>query len=240
MPSPWAATAIPVAPLPETSMRTPSVTASTLVAGLLLAAVPAIAGAQSRAPSPRAPSLSAYSFQATPYVGYMIFGDYLSGPFGTSISSAPATVVGAELGVKLAPNLSLVGNLATGSSDIRAGIPFLGGLSVAQSRVALFDAGLQLSLPMGGTAGSPLTPFLEAGAGAMRYDITQSFLSTTSTNFAANIGGGVDVAVGRGVGVRVMAKDYIGKFDVKQAISVDVPSNTTHNVALSAGLRFSF
>jgi hypothetical protein len=216
-------------------MRTPSVTVSSLAAALLLAVAPVVAGAQSRTPT-----LSAYNFEATPYVGYMMFGDYLSGPFGTSISSAPAMVVGAELGMKLAPSLSLVGNLATASSDIQAGIPFLGGLSVAQSRVAMFDAGLQLSLPVTSAGGTGLSPFIQAGAGVMRYDITQSFLSTTSTNFAANIGAGVDIGVGRGVGVRVMAKDYIGKFDVKQAISVDVPSNTAHNVALNAGLRFSF
>jgi len=85
-----------------------------------------------------------------------------------------------------------------------------------------------------------MTPFLQGGAGAMRYDITQSVVNTTATNFAANVGAGVDFAVGRGVGVRVMAKDYIGKFDAQQATYLPVSTNTTNNFAFNAGVRFSF
>lgn len=219
-------------------MRIPSFARPSVAASLLVFALPVGAQAQSRGSS--APPASAYAFEATPYVGYMVFGDYVSGPLGTSISNAPATVVGAELGMKLAPNISLVGNLATASSNIQVGIPILGGVSIAQSRMVMYDAGLQLSLPVTTMAGTALTPFLQAGAGGMRYDITQSFIATTATNFAANLGAGADVAIGRGVGVRVMAKDYIGKFDAQQATYLDVPTNTTHNFAFSAGLRFSF
>jgi hypothetical protein len=170
----------------------------------------------------------------------MIFGDYLSGPLGTSVTNAPAPLIGAELGMKITPNLSLVGNLATTSSDIQAGIPLLGGVSVAHSRLVMYDAGLQLAIPVTTAMGTAMTPFVQAGAGAMRYDITQSVINTTTTNFAANLGAGVDFAVGRGVGVRVMAKDYIGKFDAQQATYLNVGTNTTHNFAFNAGVRFSF
>ena len=34
-----------------------------------------------------------------------------------------------------------------------------------------------------------------------------------------------------------MVKDYIGKFDAREATSVNVDTKTTHNVAVSAGLR---
>jgi hypothetical protein len=34
-----------------------------------------------------------------------------------------------------------------------------------------------------------------------------------------------------------MAKDYIGKFDAREATSVNVDTRTTHTWALSAGLR---
>jgi hypothetical protein len=40
--------------------------------------------------------------------------------------------------------------------------------------------------------------------------------------------------------VRLLAKDYIGKFDFKDAIGVDVSGSTSHNFGLTAGLRFDF
>ena len=58
-------------------MRSPSY----VLAAALLAALPALAAAQSRGSSPLATNTA---FEATPYVGYMFFGDYLSGPLGTS------------------------------------------------------------------------------------------------------------------------------------------------------------
>jgi hypothetical protein len=225
-----------VALLPrENSMRATSFVRPSLAAALLALTLPVVAHAQ-RAASPT----SGFAFEATPYVGYMIFGNYLSGPLGSSVSNAPAPLIGAELGMKITPNVTLVGNLATTSSDIQAGIPLLGGISVAHSRIVMYDAGLQLAIPVTTAMGTSMTPFLQAGAGAMRYDITQSVINMTTTNFAANVGAGVDFAVGRGVGVRVMAKDYIGKFDVQQATYLDVGTNTTHNFALNAGVRFSF
>lgn len=213
-------------------MRSPSL----VLATVLVAVVPALAAAQSRGSS-LAPSTA---FEATPYVGYMIFGDYFSGPLGTSVTNAPAPVFGAQLGLKLSPNLSLIGNVATASSDIQAGIPILGGVSIAQSRVQMFDAGLELALPLSSMSGTAFTPFIQAGAGAMKYDITQSFITTSSTNFAANVGVGADVSVGRGVGVRVMARDYIGQFDAREATYLDLGTKTTQSFSFSAGVRFSF
>ena len=219
-------------------MRSNTFVRPSLMAGLLAFALPVAAHAQSRVAAPD--PTTGFAFEATPYVGYMVFGNYLSGPLGSGVSNAPSPLVGAELGMKITPNLAIVGNLATTSSDIQAGIPLLGGVSVAHSRLVMYDAGLQLSLPLTTAMGTQMTPFLQGGAGAMRYDITQSVVNTTATNFAANVGAGVDFAVGRGVGVRVMAKDYIGKFDAQQATYLPVSTNTTNNFAFSAGVRFSF
>ncbi|HEV7992715.1 MAG TPA: outer membrane beta-barrel protein [Gemmatimonadaceae bacterium] len=221
-------------------MRTPSYFFATIRAGALVTALSMSAAASVHAQSRATPLATGKAFDFTPYAGYMIFGDYIKGPLGTSLSNAPAPVYGAQLGMRLAPNLSLVGNLATTSSDIKAGIPIIGGFSVAHSNLLLYDAGLQLDIPVTTMGGTSLSPFVQAGAGAIRYDISESVISTKATNFAANVGLGADIALGNGVGVRVMAKDYIGKFDFKDATYLDFSGQTAHSVALSAGLRLSF
>jgi hypothetical protein len=207
---------------------------SLVLAGVLVAGLAGVSQAQLSSPQP--PTI----FEATPYAGVIVFGDYLSGPLGTSVTNAPATIIGAQLGMKIAPNISIIGNVATASSDIQAGIPILGGVSIAQSTVQMFDAGLQLELPITSMSGFTFSPILQAGAGAMRYAITESFITTNSTNFAANVAAGADISVGRGVGVRFMAKDYIGNFDLQQATYINAQTNTTNSFAFSAGLRFSF
>jgi hypothetical protein len=74
----------------------------------------------------------------------------------------------------------------------------------------------------------------------MRYNISESIIRTNATNFAANLGVGADVGLGQGFGLRLMAKDYIGKFNFQDATQLDVQGQTSHNWALSAGLRFDF
>ena len=221
-------------------MRTTSYHVATIRAAAIAAAFSVSAATALHAQSRSTPIVSGKAFDLTPYAGYMVFGDYIKGPLGTSLSNAPAPVFGAQLGMRLAPNLSLVGNVATTSSDIKAGIPIIGGFSVAHSNLLLYDAGLQLDIPVTTMGGTSLSPFVQAGAGAIRYDITQSLLSAKATNFAANVGLGADVALGNGVGVRVMAKDYIGKFDFKDATFLDFSGQTAHSFAFSAGLRLSF
>jgi hypothetical protein len=217
-------------------MRPASYFRFTLLSAAAVATLGSTAHAQTRATSVS----SGKAFDFTPYVGYMVFGSLMDGPLGTSIGNAPAPVFGAQLGMRLAPNISLVGNVAAASSDIKAGIPLIGGLSVAHSNLLLYDGGLQLDVPMMMIAGTSMSPFVQAGAGAMRYEISQSFLSTNATNFAGNVGIGADVAIGNNIGVRLMAKDYIGKFDFKDATFIDYEGKTANSVAFSAGLRMSF
>lgn len=200
-----------------------------------IAATTSAAAAQSSAPI-----ASGTAFELTPYAGYMIFGDYLKGPLGTSISNAPGAIYGVQLGMKIYPNVSLIGNVGYSSSDVTAGIPFLGGYSIAHSSTLLYDGGLQLDLPLTTASGFALKPFAQVGAGAMRYNISESIVNTNATNFAANFGVGADLALGQSMGLRLMAKDYVGKFDFHDATQLDVQGQTAHNWALSAGLRFNF
>lgn len=176
----------------------------------------------------------------TPYVGYIQFGTFVDGPIGSRISNQGTAIYGAELGLDVLPNVSLVGNVGYADSNIEVGLPIIGGFSIADSKVLLYDAAVQLRLPMTSSVGGGITPFVQAGAGAMRYDVTAGSFNTKSTNFAANVGGGVDLQLSRNLGVRLMAKDYIGRFDMKEATGLNFSQKRTHNWALTAGISLGF
>lgn len=205
---------------------------------VLLAGAVAISAAAAPL-SAQAPSSGA-AMQVTPYAGYMIFGNFLNGPLGTSVSNAPALMYGAQIGLKLAPNVSLVGNIAESNSNVQVGAPILGGVNIGSSDMTLYDADLQFDLPHSTSSALPLNLFVQAGAGGMHYNVSESFLSTKATNFAGNVGAGADVTLGRGFGLRLMAKDYIGKFNFQDATGFNVNGNVAHNWALNAGVRFDF
>jgi opacity protein-like surface antigen len=175
------------------------------------------------------------SLGITPYAGYIKFGNIVNGPLGTSLRNSGAAVYGAELSLGLAPALALVGNVAYSQPDLQIGAPLLGGLSVGQSSVLLYDAALRLRVPTSGLL--PISPFVQAGAGAVRQSMTVDPVNTHATNFAYNVGAGADVAIAPHLGLQLMAKDYIGKFDAKEATGINVNTKTTHNWAVSAGLR---
>jgi len=208
---------------------------------IIAAGVAAVLGSASIASAQStSATVNGTAFELTHYAGYMIFGDYLKGPLGTNISNAPGPIYGVQLGMKIYPNVSLIGNVGYSSSDITAGIPFLGGYSIAHSSTLLYDGGLQLDLPLTTTSGFSLKHFAQIGAGAMRYNINESIIQTNATNFAANVGLGADFALGQSMGLRLMAKDYFGKFNFQDATQLDVQGQMAHNWALSAGLRFNF
>ena len=193
------------------------------LAGLLLAA------------APKAP-LAAQSLGITPYAGYMKFGSLMDGPFGTNVRGAGAPVYGAELQLGLVPGLALVGNVAYAKSDLEIGAPLIGGLSVGENSALMYDAGLRLHLPLGGLIGG-FSPFVQAGAGAMRQEVRVAPAATHSTNLTYNVGGGIDLGLAPRLGLQLMVKDYIGKFDAREATSLNLDTGTTHDWTVSAGLR---
>jgi hypothetical protein len=176
--------------------------------------------------------------EVTPYAGYMLFGDFVKGPLGTSISNAGGALVGAQLGIALTPNVAVVGNAARASGDINLGIPFFNGITVGSSSAWMFDGALQLSMPLPGRAIS-FTPFVQLGGGVMRHNV-QIGLSTDATNFVGSVGAGADFGLTRTIGLRLMAKDYIGRFDVREATTLDYQPQIAHNIGLSAGLKIAF
>jgi hypothetical protein len=192
----------------------------------------AIAGLLLAAPL-EAQSASAPSFGITPYAGYMKFGNLVNGPVGTSIRGAAGPVYGAEATLGLTRGIALVGNVAYASSDLEVGLPVVGGLSFGRSSALMYDAAIRLSAGQG----TGIRPFVQAGAGAMRQELEVASISTHATNFAYNVGAGVDVPLGSRLGLQLMAKDYIGKFDTREATALDLNPETTHNWTVSAGVR---
>lgn len=177
-------------------------------------------------------------FDVTPYAGYMMFGKMFEGPIGTSVSAGSGPVYGAQMSLTMSKNVALYGNVGYSSSDLKVGIPILGGLDVGSSKALMYDGGIELRIPM--QAASVVTPFVQGGVGAMRFEVESGFLNTKATNVAYNFGGGVDVRLNPNFGIRLMAKDYLGKFDFQEATSFDLNGKTTNNVALTLGVNLGF
>ena len=176
----------------------------------------------------------------TPYVGYIAFGNYMDGPIGTRITNSNSALYGVTAGLDLSQNVSLVGNVGYTDSNVRVGLPIIGGVNIADSKVLLYDGGLQFRLPTASTLGTGIAPFVEVGAGAIRYEVRTGPLTTNATNFAGNFGGGLDLMLNRSIGIRGAVKDYVGKFDFKEATSFDLNSKVSHNVAFTVGLTLGF
>lgn len=199
--------------------------ATLLVAGRAEAQMPARAGA---------------GLHIAPYAGYLVqTGELASGPFDTRVQGGNGMLLGAQLGLDLTPTLAIVGNVGYMSSDLRVGVPILGGFDVGSNRMWLYDGALQLSVPLEGSA-IGIRPFIQAGAGAITQELDVSALGTRATSFAWNLGGGVDLQLTRNVAVRLLAKDYISRFDTEEATGFDVDRPWSHTIGLSAGLKLGF
>jgi len=184
---------------------------------------------------------SGTSMAVSPYAGYITFGELADGPLNTTLKSKAAPIYGVQLNLPLGNTLSIVGNVAYTEPDLSVGLPILGSITFGKSSVWLYDAGLQLSAPGYGTGDRGIFPFVQVGAGAMKYDVDVSGFTRNATNSAFNAGIGADIPLAQNIGVRFVAKDYIGKFDFEEATQVDiVDAKTSHNVALSAGLKLAF
>jgi hypothetical protein len=220
-------------------MRTSSFAAGAIAAALL--ALPATLRAQS-SPTVAVGKAVGKAMQITPYAGYMTFGNLVDGPLGTSLSGAGGALYGAQLGMKLAPSIAIIGNVGYTTGDLRVGVPLLGGIDVGERKALLADAGLQLELPGPKTAGLAVSPFIQAGAGVIRFDMSLGDLvNPRSTSLAGNVGAGADLAVGSGMSLRFMVKDYISKFDLQDAAGFESgAAKVSHNWALTAGLKLEF
>ena len=178
--------------------------------------------------------------RVTPYVGFLASGNIAEGPFGVNIGNAGAPLYGVQLGVNLTPNLALVGNVGYSDGELEAGLPIIGGWSIADSKVLMYDGGLQLRLPAVTGDGTGLVPFVEGGIGAIRHDISAGGLRTQSTNVAVIAGGGLDLQFTNALGLRLMARDHMSRFDYGEAIGLPNEGRRAHNWVLGVGLNLGW
>lgn len=191
------------------------------------------------------PEARSGSFFIGPYAGYMFFGDLFDFRGPTEQSLDDGGFFGAQAGVNLTPSIALLGNLGYSKSAFTIENDATG----TQRRVSgdlgvfLYDASLQFRVPMNSTRISPLA---QVGVGAIKYtfDTDDLFGEPGSSDVAFNVGLGADVALARGVALRVMAKDYITSLSWDDIADVDfdddVDGNTAHNIGLTLGLRLGY
>lgn len=210
-----------------------------MLVGALLVAVTNVAGAQESVMGGGKPSV----FHLVPYAGYMVYGDHFETTGGLEYSNDNSWIVGAQAGFDLSRNFSLVGNFGWSKTNWEFEGGPLGPGEVVGSDVGIwvYDANLQFRAPFiqGSTS---FSPFVQAGAGAIKFSVDDNdFESDGATNVAFNVGLGADMQF-MGVGLRLMAKDYMSSFQWDELDDVDEieDPSISHNWALTVGLKFGF
>ena len=187
---------------------------------------------------------SMLAFRLTPYGGYVMFGEYIEGPANVSLTNRNAALFGAQLTFNLTPSLGIFGNFGySRSSWSLEDVPILGDRSLGKADLLLYDAGIHVAFPAGVVG--KISPFVQLGVGAIRYGLDDNLVTelldrTSATNFAANGGVGLDVQLGRVLGARVMAKDYLVSFSSNRLQEFRLEGKWAHNVAFSLGINLGF
>jgi hypothetical protein len=181
-------------------------------------------------------------FTIAPYVGYMNFGDYFESANNVEFSNENGALYGAQAQLDLGRYISLTGNFGYSSSKFTFENYYGAGqnLNVNDVGVWLYDGGIQLRMPLPQNASSGISPFVQAGAGAIRWSSdNDDITSQSSTNAAFNFGGGIDWQLGK-LGIRLMAKDYVTSLDWSDFGNVELDDTQAHNWALTAGFKIGF
>ena len=194
----------------------------------------------------QAPRDGAATFHATPYVGYAVFGNYFDAPGGATFTNGNAAIFGAQVGVRVSPTVAIVGHLGHARSNWRLNdVPLLGDVDLADAGIWLYDVGVQVGLPFLGGGSARLVPFAQAGVGAIRYTLRDDALAELvgadgATNFAGNVGAGVDVQLTPALSLRLLAKDYIASFSAVEADAFRAEGRVAHTWTFTTGLTVGF
>ena len=181
-------------------------------------------------------------FTIAPYIGYMNFGDYSESSNNVELSNENGALYGAQAQLDLGRYFSLFGNFGYSSSKFTFENYYGNGqdLNLDDVGVWLYDGGIQLRMPLKPNATSGFSPFVQAGAGAVRYSTeNDDITSSSSTNAAFNYGAGIDWQLGK-LGIRLMAKDYVTSLDWNNFGNVELEDTKAHNWGLTAGFKIGF
>lgn len=181
-------------------------------------------------------SPSVQAVRIGPTAGYLTFGTYFSGPGGLRFSNDNAAAFGGELEFPVWRDLSVVGNVLHATSDWSfQEVPLIGSVTIGGASLWFFDAGLRLHFPL--NSARTVLPFVEAGAGAIRYAVNNSLLEGQATNLAMVGGLGVTTRIGERLGVEARVKDYFASFkSVDDAEALGVSGRRAHTVAFLVGV----
>lgn len=194
----------------------------------------ALAASPAAAQKPSIPRGEVVRIGAT--AGYLAFGSYFSGPAGLRFSNDNGLGYGAEVGVNVLRNLSVVGSVLHATSDWSfQQVPLVGSITIGGASLWFFDAGLRLHFPLGRR--QTFLPFVEAGAGAIRYAVDNPLLVGSATNFALIGGVGFLARLGDRFGLQAQVKDHAASFrSVDQAAAFGVRGRWAHTVGFLMGL----
>ena len=181
-------------------------------------------------------SSSVQAVRIGPTAGYLTFGTYFTGPGGLRFSNDNAAAFGGELEFPVWRDLSVVGNVLHATSDWSfQEVPLIGSVTIGGASLWFFDAGLRLHFPLG--SARTVLPFVEAGAGAIRYAVNNPLLQGQATNLALVGGVGVTTRIGERLGLEARVKDYFASFrSVDDAAALGVSGRRAHTVGFLIGV----
>ena len=181
-------------------------------------------------------SPSVQAIRIGPTAGYLTFGTYFTGPGGLQFSNDNAAAFGGGLEFPVWRDLSVVGSVLHATSDWSfQEVPLLGSVTIGGASLWFFDAGLRLHFPVG--SARTVLPFVEAGAGAIRYAVNNSLLEGQATNLALVGGLGITTRIGERLGIEARVKDYFASFkSVDDAAALGVTGRRAHTLGFLVGV----
>jgi len=171
--------------------------------------------------------------EIVPTAGWVFPGDLARGPIGSALRAAQAPLLGGTAAVGIAGPVSLWGGVSFADSKLELGLPLAGGVPLTDTRLIVLDAGIQLR------GYGPAAPVLQLGLGTMHYRFATGLVDVRADNLVVSAAAGMDLALAPGLALRLLARDWVGRFDSSDAIGVDLRARSAHHLALSAGLRLA-
>ena len=168
-----------------------------------------------------------------PTVSYMAYGAYFEGPGSVRFSNEDGLAVGVQLDWRVSRRLGVAASGSRASSDWRfTGVPIVGTVDVGGATLWLADIGLRVEL----LPDRRVRPFVQLGAGIIRYEASNALIDERATNVAAVGVLGATVRVGPHLRAELAVKDHYASFRSVDAVaSVGAEGRRAHTLAVTAG-----